>query len=113
MDCNPLGSSVHGVSLARISLFSFDGQGTNFQKDENTYMNPYSQNYKLVTGLGNNGLSNELSSTRLPCPWDFPRQEYWSGLPYPPPGELPNPRIKPRSIALHADALTSEPAGKP
>ena len=38
----------------------------------------------------------------------FSRQEYWSGLPFPSPGDLPNPGIKPRSPALEADALTSE-----
>ena len=43
----------------------------------------------------------------------FPRQEYWSGLPFPSPGDIPDPGIKPRSPALQADALTSEPPGKP
>ena len=43
----------------------------------------------------------------------FSRQEYWSGLPFPSPGDLPNPGIEPRSPALQADALTSEPPGKP
>ena len=43
----------------------------------------------------------------------FSRQEYWSGLPFPSPGDLPNPGIKPRSPALQADALPSEPPGKP
>ena len=43
----------------------------------------------------------------------FPRQEYWSGLPCPPPGDLPNPGIKPRSPALQADSLPSEPPRKP
>ena len=42
----------------------------------------------------------------------FSRQEYWSGLPFPSPGDLPNPGIKPRSPALEADALASEPPGK-
>jgi len=46
------------------------------------------------------------------CPWGFFRQEYWSGLPCPPPGDLPNPGIKPRSPALQADSLPSEPPGK-
>ena len=41
----------------------------------------------------------------------FSRQEYWSGLPFPSPGDLPNPGIEPRSPALQADALTSEPRG--
>ena len=44
---------------------------------------------------------------------EFPRQEYCSGLPFPSPGDLPDPGIKPRSPALHADALLSEPPGKP
>ena len=43
----------------------------------------------------------------------FSRQEYWSGLPCPPPGDLPNPGIKPRSPRLQADSLPSEPPGKP
>ena len=43
----------------------------------------------------------------------FSRQEYWSGLPFPSPGDLPDPGIKPRSPTLEADALTSEPPGKP
>ena len=46
-------------------------------------------------------------------PWEFSRQEYWSGLPCPPPGDLPNPRIKLGSPALQADSLPSEPPGKP
>ena len=43
----------------------------------------------------------------------FSRQEYWSAVPLPSPGDLPNPGIKPGSPALEADALTSEPPGKP
>ena len=43
----------------------------------------------------------------------FSRQEYWSGLPFPFPGDLPNPGIEPGSPALQADALPSEPPGKP
>ena len=43
----------------------------------------------------------------------FSRQEYWSGLPFPSPGHLPSPGIEPRSPALQADALSSEPPGKP
>ena len=41
----------------------------------------------------------------------FSRQEYWSGLPFPSPGDLPDPGIKPRSPALQAGALPSEPLG--
>ena len=43
----------------------------------------------------------------------FSRLEYWSGSPSPSPGDLPDPGIEPRSPALQADALTSEPPGKP
>ena len=41
------------------------------------------------------------------------RPEYWSGLPFPSPGDLPNPGIKPRSPALQADSLPAKPPGKP
>ena len=41
----------------------------------------------------------------------FSRQEYWSGLPFPSPGDLPDPEIEPRSPALQTDALPSEPSG--
>ena len=46
----------------------------------------------------------------------FSRQEYWSGLPYPPPGDLPNPGIKsasPMSLVLQADSSPAEPLKKP
>ena len=43
----------------------------------------------------------------------FSRQKYWSGLPFPSPGDLPDPEIKPRSPTLQSDFLPSEPAGKP
>ena len=49
----------------------------------------------------------------LLCPWGFSRREYWSGLPCPFLGDLPNPGIKPRSPALQVDSLQSEPPGKP
>ena len=43
---------------------------------------------------------------------EFSRQEYWSGLPFPSPRDLPDPGIEPRSPALQADTLPSEPPGK-
>ena len=49
---------------------------------------------------------------QAPQPMGFSRQESWSGLPFSPPGDLPNPGIEPRSPALQADALTSDPPGK-
>ena len=49
---------------------------------------------------------------QAPLSVGFSSQEYWSGLPCPPPGDLPNPGIKPSSLALKADSLLSEPPGK-
>ena len=43
----------------------------------------------------------------------LPRQEYWSGLPFPSPGHLPRPGIKPASPALAGGFFTTEPPGKP
>ena len=45
---------------------------------------------------------------QAPLSMELSRQEYWSGLPFPSPGDLPDPGINPRSPALQADALTSE-----
>ena len=67
---------------------------------------------------------NSLSRVRLfATPWtvahqapssmEFSRQEYWSGLPFPSPGDLLDPGIEPWSLALQADALPSEPPGNP
>ena len=49
---------------------------------------------------------------QVPPSIGFFRQEYWNGLLFPSPGDLPNPGIEPRSPALRADVLTSEPPGK-
>ena len=50
-----------------------------------------------------------LWPARLLCPWRFSRQEFWSGLPLSSSGDLPNPRIEPRSPELQADSLPSIP----
>ena len=44
---------------------------------------------------------------------EFSWPEYWSGQPFPSPGDLPNPGIKPKSPTLQADSLPAEPQGKP
>ena len=68
-------------------------------------------------GGGGGGLVDKLCLTlatpwtvacRAPLSMGFSRQEYWSGLPFPSPGDLPNPGIKPRSPALQADDLPTE-----
>ena len=48
---------------------------------------------------------------QAPLPMGFSRQEYWSGLPFPSPGDLLNPGIEPGSPTLQTDALPSEPPG--
>ena len=50
---------------------------------------------------------------RTPLSAEFSRQEYWSGLPFPSPGDLPDPGIESGSPTLQADSLPSEPPGKP
>ena len=50
---------------------------------------------------------------QAPPPMGFPRQEHGSGLPFPSPGNLHDPGTKPRSLALQADSVLSEPPGKP
>ena len=50
---------------------------------------------------------------QAPQSMEFSRQEYWSGLPFPSSGDLPNPRIEPKSPPLQEDPLLSELPGKP
>ena len=54
-----------------------------------------------------------LQLTRLLCPWDFPGQGYWSGLPFPSPGDLSHPGIELGSPALKENSLLTELQGKP
>ena len=67
--------------------------------------------------MSNSVRPHGLQPTRLLCPW-FPRQEYWSGLPFPTPGDLPEPGVKlmflvsPASPTLAGRFVTSEPPGK-
>ena len=66
------------------------------------------------------GLSRQVDSAapwtvarQAPLSVGLSRQEHWSGLPFPSPGDLPDPGIKPGSPALQADSLLSRPPGKP
>ena len=80
------------------------------------------QTENYLTELTHVVLLNQLCLTLFETPWtvahqvtlsmEFSRQEYCSGLPFPSPGDLPNPGIKPRSPALQIDSLPSEPPGK-
>ena len=53
------------------------------------------------------------TARRLLCTSGFSRQEYWSVLPCPPPGDLPDPEMEPRSPTLQVDSVVSEPPGEP
>ena len=50
---------------------------------------------------------------QAPLSIEFPREKYWSGLPFSPPEDLPDPGVEPRSPALKVDATLSESPGKP
>ena len=54
-----------------------------------------------------------IVALQAPLSMGFSRQEYWSGLPFPPLGYLPHPGVELRSPALQTDCLQSEPPGKP
>ena len=64
--------------------------------------------YFVSHSVVSNSLQPPLTvATGLLCSWDFSRQEYWNGLPFPSPGGLPNPGIEPTSLvsALQADSM--------
>ena len=76
---------------------------------------PYLANYLKVKSLSRVQLfvTPWTVAYQAPPSMEFSRQEYWSGVPFPSPEDLPNPGIKPGSPTLQADALLSEPPGKP
>ena len=106
MGCSLPGSSVHG-----------DSPG----KNTGVGCHALLQGIFLTQGLNPHLLcllhwqvgSLPLVPPGKPLSMGFSRQEYWSGLSHPSPGDLPNPGIEPRSPSLQADALTSEPPGRP
>ena len=55
----------------------------------------------------------DYRARQAPLSMEFSRQGYWSGSPFPSPGDLPNPGSEPESPALQAEFLPSEPPGKP
>ena len=70
----------------------------------------------VLTGISHSVVSSSAVSCTVahqaPLSMEFSRQEYWSGLPFPSPGDLSDPGIKLGSPALWADSLPSEPSGK-
>ena len=130
MNCSPPGVSVHGIfqasilewvaiSFSRGSFWLTQGSNPGFPHcRQMLYRLSHREapKHKISVQL--------LSRVRLfatqwtishqaPLSMGFPKQEYWNGLPFPPPGDLPDTGIKPGSPALQADSLLSEPPGKP
>ena len=66
----------------------------------------------LVTQLCPNHCDPQTAACQAPLSVGFYSQEYWSGLPCLPPGDLPNSGIEPKSLTLQVDSLTSESPGK-
>ena len=72
--------------------------------------------YKVKNEISQSCLTLATPQTiacQVPLSIGFSRQEYWSGLPFPSPGDFPDPGIEPKSPALQADSLPTELQGKP
>ena len=72
--------------------------------------------YVCVCSVMPDSATLQTVACQAPLSMEFSRQEHWSGLPLPPPGDLPDPGIEPASPvspALQADSLSSEPPGEP
>ena len=104
------------------------GQARNFadygsSNCTNTEYRPYRIDIARKTGYAPNITGSDSRVRLFATPWavdhqvplsmGFPLQEYWSGLPFPPPGDLPYPGIEPMSSALQTYSLPAEPPGKP
>ena len=63
--------------------------------------------------MSNSYVTTWTVACQAPLSMEFSRQEYWSRLPFPSPGALPNPGIEPGSPALQEDSLPYKPPGKP
>ena len=102
IDGSPLGSSVPGILQARI-LEWVAISSSNAWKWK-VKMKSLSRPWLLATP--------RTAARQAPLSMEFSRQECWSGLPFPPPGNLPNTGIKSRSPVLQVDSLPFEPPGK-
>ena len=82
MDCSLPGSSIHGIFQARVLEWgAIASPQLRLSVVSNSFVTPWT------------------AACQAPLSMEFSRQEYWSGLPFPPPGDLPNPGIKPVSPA--------------
>ena len=97
LGCSEKPSRIH----LRI-ICPMDGRGKHFQWSE-------SENHLVMS----KSVTPWTVAWQAPLSKGFSRQEYWSGLPFPSPGDLPNPGVDPGSPALQTDFLSSEPPGTP
>ena len=122
MDCSLPDSSVHGVLQARILewvAISFS-RGSSQPRDHThvsciAFFSFYRADCVCVLDplVMSDSVTPCTEACQAPLSMWFPRQEYWNRLPFPSPGGLPDPGIKPRSPTFQEDALTSKPPGKP
>ena len=111
---NSMNCIVHGVAKSQTQL-----DGFHFTLHWTSWTNWAKLLKRFVSFLSSVCVSHVwLFVTLWTVAWqallsaEFSRQEYWNGLPCPPPGDLPDPGIKPGSLSLQADSLLSEPPGK-
>ena len=141
MDCSPPGSSVHGISQARILKWvaiSFS-RGSSWAKDwtwvsciagrfftvwatrETPVTFPFTSIYSLpysivcAHSVVSNSVTPRTIACQVPLSMEFSRQEYWSELPFPTPGDLPDPGIEPTFLAssLAGGFFTTVPPESP
>ena len=108
MDYSLPGSSIHGIFQARIleRVATSFSRGSSRPRDQTLVSHSPS---RLLTVWA----IREAQRGSTKCLVLGYRPEYWSGCPFPSPGDLPNPGIKPKSPALQADSSPAEPPGKP
>ena len=121
MDYGPPGFSVHGISQARIleQVAIFFSRGSSQPRDR-ACISCIAAGFFFVEPCENPSKSFSMkvkikvvqSCLTLYDPKEFSRLEYWSGQPFPSPGDLPNLGIEPWSPALQVDSLPDEPPGK-
>ena len=68
--------------------------------------------YEVASVVSDSFATPWAEAHQVPLSMGFTRQKYWSGLPFPSPGDLPNPGIEPTSLGLAGGFFTTEPPGK-
>ncbi|CAI9180663.1 unnamed protein product [Rangifer tarandus platyrhynchus] len=123
----PQTTKVHLMKSLWFSVMFRYWELEHFSNEMQSVLNQDEHSLLFTWGMNHLALTWAISILALLClfatPWtvalqaplfmEFSRQEYWSGLPFPPPGELLSPETEPGSPALQADSLPSEPPGKP